>query len=355
MLGRGAATRPARLEGHAVHWAEGRNYPVIRAEAGAVAEGRLLEGIGAAEAARLDYYEAGFGYAAREIALAAADGTLPARTYFASDPEPAGAPWDLAAWQREWGDLVTEAAREVMALRGTRPPATVFARYPQILVRAAARLRAAPGGPLGLRRQAQPADVAVAAWRQPYAHFFALEESDLRFRRFDGTMSEVVNRAVFVSGDAATVLPYDPARDRVLVVEQFRAGPHGRGDSQPWLLEPIAGRVDPGESPEAAARREAREEAGIELGEVLPVAGFYPSPGAKSEFVYAFLGLADLPDGWHGGGAAGLAEEHEDIRAHVIGFERLMALVESGEANNGPLLISALFLARRRAALRRPA
>src|SRR5690606_6735551 len=180
--------------------------------------------------------------------------------------------------------------------------------------------------------------------------FFAVEDHRLRHRRFDGSMGETLDRAVFVSCDAAVVLPYDPRRDRVLLVEQFRSGPMARGDRQPWLLETVAGRVDPGETPEEAARREAREEAGLDLGRLLPACGFYPSPAAKSEYLYTFVGLADLPDSRPGSG--GVAGEGEDIRTHVVGFARLMELVESGEINNGPLIVLALWLAARRDRLR---
>ena len=73
-----------------------------------------------------------------------------------------------------------------------------------------------------------------------------------------GGHGDEVSRTAFVSGDAITVLPYDPVSDRVLLVEQFRAGPYARGDSQPWLLEALAGRIDGGESPEEAVLREAQ-------------------------------------------------------------------------------------------------
>ena len=101
--------------------------------------------------------------------------------------------------------------------------------------------------------------------RQPYSGFFAVEEHDVSFQKFDGTYSPVVTRAVFVSSDAAIVLPYDPVTDRVLLVEQFRAGPYIRGDRYPWCLEPIAGLIDAGETPAQAALREAKEEAGLDL------------------------------------------------------------------------------------------
>lgn len=216
-------------------------------------------------------------------------------------------------------------------------------------VRAASRARvtSAPGVP---RFKAGPLDVVVAARRQPYAQFFTLEEYDVAWRRFDGAMSATVTRAAFVSGDAVTVLPYDPVRDLVLVVEQFRAGPLARGDEQCWQIEAVAGRVDNGETPEAAARREAVEEAGLALADLIPVARYYPSPGAVSEYIYSYVALVDLADAVTG--VFGLAEEAEHIRTHVIGFDRLMALVASGEIENAPLILTALWLQRERGRLR---
>jgi nudix-type nucleoside diphosphatase (YffH/AdpP family) len=147
------------------------------------------------------------------------------------------------------------------------------------------------------------------------------------------------------------VLPYDPVRDRVLLIEQFRAGPYARGDAQPWMLEPIAGRIDGGETPEQSARREAVEESGLTLKDLHLVAQYYPTPGAKSEYLFGYIATADLPDG--SAGIGGLEAEGEDIRSHVIPFARAMELVASGEINVGPLILLLLYLERMRDGLRR--
>ena len=139
-------------------------------------------------------------------------------------------------------------------------------------------------------------------------------------------------------------------RDLVLVVEQFRAGPLARGDVQCWQIEAVAGRVDPGETPPEAARREAVEEAGLDLRDLIEVARYYPSPGAVSEYLYSYVALVDLPDGV--AGVFGMEEEAEDIRTHLIAFDRLMDLVVSGEIENAPLILTALWLQRERPRLR---
>lgn len=354
VLGRKPETLPARLADHAVHWVEGRAFPLIIAQAGAEARGLLVRGVTAHDAARLDFYQGGFARLAREVSVDTEKGMLKARAYFADKGQwQPGAIWSLADWQARYGAAVVATARDIMALYKVKPAQAVMARARQMLDRGAARVRAQSLAPATMRRKTAQGDIAVATRTEPYARFFAVEEQELRFRRFDGTMSSSVLRAAFISGDAVTVLPYDPVRDRVLLVEQFRFGPHARGDGNPWQLEVIAGRIDAGESPEEAAIREAEEEAGLRLGALLPMAQFYPSPGTSAEFLYSFLALADLPD--KAAGVHGVADEAEDIRGHLVGFDALMALVDSGEIGNSPTILAALWLARQRARLRQEA
>ena len=346
-----AQMQPARLADHAVFWAEGQAFPMIQPTAGATAEGVLVTGLSDEDIARLDYYEGGFAYALTPVDLDTDTGTARASAWF---PEPghwrAGAPFDLQHWTNQWGAMTLHAATEVMSYYPAVPATEVQRRFQMIRMRADSRVRAATVAPTTLRGAFGPGDVDTEAARRPYSNFFTLEEHDLSFRRFDGTMSPPVNRAGFVGGDAVTVLPYDPARDRVLVIEQFRFGPHLRGDPNPWVLEPIAGRIDPGEPPEDTARREAREETGLEIGALHHIADYYPSPGAVSEYLYSYIALADLPD--TAAGLGGVDHEAEDIRSHVIPFTRLMELVSSGEAGCGPLVLSALWLCQNRDRLR---
>lgn len=221
----------------------------------------------------------------------------------------------------------------------------------QILVRAASWVRAqGEVTPNAVRAGLRRADVITESRDMSYANFFAVEERRLRFPKYGGGQSETVLRAGFVMGDAVTVVPYDPVRDRVLVVEQFRFGVFLRGDPNPWALEPIAGRVDPGESTETAVRREAMEEAGVTLGALEPVGNYYPSPGGITEYLYTYVGLADLPDG--SAKIAGLEQEAEDIRGVLLGFDALMEAVQSGEIQTGPLLLTAYWLLAHRDRLR---
>ncbi|MDP2740184.1 MAG: gamma-glutamylcyclotransferase [Pseudorhodobacter sp.] len=234
VLGRDVTPEPAVLPEHAVFWAQGQAFPLILAAAGGRAAGVLLRDPTPQDVARLDFYEGGFGYDSRNVAVLAPGGAVPAQVYFPRDGQlQPGPEWSLDAWAARWGETVVATAGDFMALQGQRPGAEVRARYHQMLVRGASRVRAAAPGPTVLRRSVHGGDVVVEALRQSYADFFAVEDYTLHHRRFDGSLSANLARAAFVSGDAVTVLPFDPQRDRVLLIEQFRVGPMARGDAQP--------------------------------------------------------------------------------------------------------------------------
>ncbi|MGB5557359.1 MAG: NUDIX domain-containing protein [Paracoccaceae bacterium] len=345
----------AVLPDHAVYWVVGESFPVVVKVPGQSAPGLLVQGLNHTDIARLDFYEGAYDYVLQDVEVRVGETLHSTQVYVTGEDRwPIGKPWSLQGWVRDWAPVVLMAADEMMEDFGLAEAHDVARRYPQIMQRAASRLRAGKmPTPKSLRQGPDRGKVRVERQRRPYSNYFALEEMDLTFPQFDGGTSDLVTRAAFVSGDAVTVLPYDPARDRVMVIEQFRFGPFLRGDLHPWSLEPIAGRIDPGETPEAAARRELDEEAAIRVGDLLPVARYYPSPGAMTEYLFSYIGIADLPDDAEGLG--GVASEAEDIRSHLLSFAQLMQLVGSGEAENGPLVLSALWLAGRRDVIRQGA
>ena len=316
---------PDRLPDHiALSVVEGP-FPCIVPAPGQSAEGVLLRGLGQNDLDRLNFYEGSFAYDLQEITL---ESGAKALGYFARpDQWTTRDPWSLTQWQADWGALSCFAAREVMDYFGVYTADRVAQMFPMIRSRAAAQVNA-----LRSKHGAGTLDGEVRIDRidRAYTNYFALNEYHLAHERFDGTMTDVLERAVFVATDAALVLPYDPVRDRVMLVEQLRMGPVARGDRAQWQLEPIAGRVDPGESPEDAAHREAQEEAGLTLRKIEKIAEVYSSPGDSTEFFYIYLGLADLPD--DSTGVNGLEAENEDIRSHLIGFDALITMVDQLEA-----------------------
>lgn len=339
----------AVLPDHRVRQVDNGLYPSLRRAPGQAAAGVVLRAPTEDDLARLDFYEGGFGYRLEPVSVRRDDrGDALVRTYL----PPPGLPecasdWSLGDWQAQWGALSRRAATEAMAYFGTLSAEQVAQRFRGIRLRAAAWIAAQ-------QRPADPdrdldRDVVVHAHHHPYVNFFSSQEMDLQFRRQDGTLSPVVNRGAQILGQGAVVLPYDPRRDEVLMVEQFRAPVYMGGDPAPWVWEPISGLVDPGETPEQAAHREAMEEAGLGLSRLERIGGMYSSTGLNSEFVHMYIGLTDMTTRVH---ADGLDEEGEDIRSRVLSFDDLMQGVDDQVFRDLPLVTAALWLARHRDRLR---
>ncbi|WP_123644054.1 NUDIX domain-containing protein [Histidinibacterium lentulum] len=346
VLGRDPGPLPAaRLPGHEVRWVAGHHIPMI-VEGGAGADG-VVYAPSSGERARLDAYEAGFAFGTRTVEVTAAGGPVRAEVYW---PDTArfvpGAPFVLADWAARWGGTAPEAAAEFLCRLERGEPAEDARRFfPAMEARAWARqLARAHPGRADLRQPGNP--VEVLKEHEGFHGFFRFRHLDLRHRPFAGDWTPPFTRECYIGFDAALVLPYDPATDEVLLIEQLRLAASLRGDPNPMCLEPVAGLIEGGESPEDTARREAREEAGIEVGELIPVLRSYPSPGYSTEFHHAFVGLADLA-GAHmrRGGAEG---EMEDIRSHVLPLDAAVALIGTGELTATPVAMLLLWLARER-------
>jgi ADP-ribose pyrophosphatase len=86
---------------------------------------------------------------------------------------------------------------------------------------------------------------------------------------------------------ASAVVPFlsDPNGENptILLIRQFR---HAAGK---WLMEVPAGRLDVGESPEACARRELREETGCTAKEIVPLISIFTTPGFSDERIHVFM------------------------------------------------------------------
>ncbi|MEL6449921.1 MAG: NUDIX domain-containing protein [Pseudomonadota bacterium] len=320
-------------------------FPVLVADTGARADGITVTGLSDDDVARLDFYEGGYDYDLRQLTLASGQSAavyVPTPGQHATDGR-----WDLDAWTRKWGEMTLYAAEEVMGYFGVLTPQSVASRYPRIRSRAWSRVLAQKSrhGAGTLRGQ-----VEMVQRTRAYSGFFALDELRLRHETFDGGQSELLERGVFVSSDASIVLPYDPVRDRVLLVEQVRMGPIGRHDPVMWQMEPVAGLIDPGETPEETAHREAHEEAGLVFDRLEAAGACYASPGAVTDFFNLFVGLCALPDDT--AGVAGEATEGENIRSHLMAFDDLLAMADACEVANVPLAMLTYWLAHHRARLR---
>lgn len=191
-------------------------------------------------------------------------------------------------------------------------------------------------------------DVQILEREVCYQGFYRLEKLSLRHRLFSGEMGPVISRELFVRHDAVCVLPYDPHTDSLVFLEQFRVGALDNR-AHPWLLEIVAGLIDEGELPEQTATREAQEEAGLEFSRLIPVLQYYPSPGGSDERVHLYIGLCSTAG--VDGRVMGVAEESEDIRAHVVGFEQAMHMLETGKIDNAASIITLQWLAMNKAKL----
>jgi ADP-ribose pyrophosphatase len=183
-----------------------------------------------------------------------------------------------------------------------------------------------------------------------YGGFFRIERFRIRHRLFAGGWSRELGREVFERHNAVGLLLYDPERDSLVLVEQFRLPAHLAGLS-PWQVEIVAGIIDTEESAEEVARREALEEAGLAVGGALvPIHRFLPSPGGSTETVTLYCGRVDSRGA---AGIHGLADEGEDIRVVVKTYREAMALLREGVIENAFTLIALYWLKSHRARLRR--
>jgi len=181
-----------------------------------------------------------------------------------------------------------------------------------------------------------------------YQGFFRLERYTLKHTLYKGGWSQQITRELFRRGNCVAVLLYDPDRDEVVLIEQFRVGavyqPH-----RAWLIEIVAGAIEEGETADEVAYREAWEEAGCEIKELIEIKQFYTTPGGCSERITLFCGRVDSSTI---GGVHGLVEEHEDIHVTAVKFADVFRMLEDGVIESGIPIIAIQWLYIHRDALR---
>lgn len=184
-------------------------------------------------------------------------------------------------------------------------------------------------------------DVEVVEEKLLYKGFYKMLEYQVRHRLFSGGWGKSIFRELFWRPRAVGVLVYDPEHDLVALIEQFRIGALDHPVS-PWLLEVVAGLVEPGESLEEVARRELEEEAGLSVDRLIPIYDIMLSPGGSNERIALYCGLTNLNGK---SGIFGLPEEGEDIRLNVVSREDAMTALRQGKCDNAPLTIALQWLA----------
>ncbi|WP_421725527.1 NUDIX domain-containing protein [Bauldia sp.] len=161
-----------------------------------------------------------------------------------------------------------------------------------------------------------------------------LTKYTIDYRRSDGARETLI-RQVYDRGDGAAILPYDPDRGTVLLVRQFRMpvflkAPPG------WLIEVCAGLLDDLD-PEAAIRREAREELGYDLSDITMALDVFMSPGSVSERLALFVARYSPADRVSDGGGA--QEEGEDIEVLEVSLDHAMGMIADGTIRDAKTVI----------------
>lgn len=193
------------------------------------------------------------------------------------------------------------------------------------------------------------ADVEILHKELCFQGFFRMERYTLLHRLFNGDWSRPITRELLERGHAAAVLPYDPRRDQVVLIEQFRVGAMSNSVG-PWLLEIVAGIIEANEAADAVVRREAIEEAGCDIQDLIPLYDYLVSPGGTTECIALFCGKVDSA---HLGGIYGKMEEGEDIKVHVMTLAQALALLNSGRIISASAIIALQWLALNRDSLRK--
>ncbi len=182
---------------------------------------------------------------------------------------------------------------------------------------------------------------SISAKHAVFEGFFKVWELEISHQLFAGGEQSGVKREVFMRGEAVGVLLVDRKQRQVVLVEQFRAGAAAAGAENPWLIELIAGIVEPDEHPAQVAARESIEEAGCEPIKLKPIYEYWVSPGGSDEKFYLFYGEVDANQADAFGG---LDSEHEDIRVHKVPFEQVYRWLSEGRLNNAMTIIGIQWL-----------
>ena len=169
-----------------------------------------------------------------------------------------------------------------------------------------------------------------------YSGFFKLTAIELKHDLFEGGESPVLYRELLDRHHAAAVLPYDPVRDEIVLIEQFRIGA-GDDPSGPWVIEIIAGLQEVDETAEQLIHREAEEEAGCVVSDLIPIHHYYSSPGSSNEQIAVYFARTSTTDL---GGTHGIDEEGEDIRVHVVSSDTAFEWLDQGRIDSALPIIA---------------
>ncbi|MDP5031966.1 MAG: ADP-ribose diphosphatase [Paraglaciecola sp.] len=179
-------------------------------------------------------------------------------------------------------------------------------------------------------------DVQLIESKPLYSGFFKMVKYAFKYRLFQGGWSKVVEREIFERGHAVAVLLYDPDLAEFVMIEQIRIGAMATSKT-PWLIEIVAGIIDEGETPENVCKREAFEEAGVEISHLRKALSYLASPGGTTERLDVFIAKVDASKAH---GVHGLEYESEDILVHRVAEQQAIDWIEQGVVENAATLIA---------------
>jgi len=183
-------------------------------------------------------------------------------------------------------------------------------------------------------------DVEILKKESLYKDYFQVDKYTLRHKTHEGGWSNTITREIFERGHASAMLPYDPEKDQIILVEQFRPGAHLAGYN-PWLLEVPAGIIETGQTPAEVAEREITEETGCTTKHVELIADYLVTPGGSTETMHLFCVEIDIDEASE---FAGLAHEGEHIKIHKFDVTTAFEFLEDGQIHNSMTIIAIQWL-----------
>ena len=169
-----------------------------------------------------------------------------------------------------------------------------------------------------------------------YSGFFNLNKYKFTHQKHDGEWTGKIYREIFGGSHVSTLLPFDPIRKEIVLIQQFRAGVLSRYAND-HLYEIVAGIIDEGENAEETAKRECLEETGCKVKKITPIQGYFPAPGSSESYYDLFLGEID---GFDGERIKGLESENEDILVKSYKINEVRKLLQNKKIKNGLTLIA---------------